>query len=198
MVMQGRFHRYEGYTMQQVTFPVRVMSVGLGVKTLLISNAAGGMNPQFRRGDLMIITDHINLQGDNPLIGRNDDSIGPRFPDMSEPYNKELIKLAEEAARQMKIPVQHGVLIAVQGPNMETGAEYRFLRMIGGDAVGMSTVPENIVANHAGMRVMAISIITDECFPDSLKAVSVEEVIKVANTSQPKLTAIIKEVVKRA
>lgn len=198
MVMQGRFHRYEGYTMQQVTFPVRVMSTGLGVKTLLISNAAGGMNPQFRRGDLMIITDHINLQGDNPLIGRNDDSIGPRFPDMSEPYSKELIKLAEEAARQMKIPVQHGVLIAVQGPNLETRAEYRFLRMIGGDAVGMSTVPENIVANHAGMRVMAISIITDECFPDSLKAVSVKEVIEVANTAQPKLTAIIKEVVKRA
>ncbi|MBI1805304.1 MAG: purine-nucleoside phosphorylase [Ignavibacteriae bacterium] len=199
VAMQGRFHYYEGYTMQQVTFPVRVMShkAGLGATTLLISNAAGGMNPRFRKGDLMIITDHINLQGDNPLIGPNDDDLGPRFPDMSEPYDHELISLAQRAARDLKIKVQHGVFVAVQGPNLETRAEYRFLRGIGADAVGMSTVPENIVANHMGMRVLGMSIITDECFPDTLKPVTVEEVIAVANKAEPKLTAIMKELVKR-
>lgn len=199
VAMQGRFHLYEGYTPQEVTFPVRVMSykAGLGVKTLLISNAAGGMNPQFQKGDLMLITDHINLQGDNPLIGPNDDSLGPRFPDMSEPYSKKLIQLAEEVALDLKIRIQRGVFVAVQGPNLETRAEYRFLRGIGADAVGMSTVPECIVANHMGMNVMAMSIITDECFPDRLEPVTVEEVIAVANKAEPKLTKIMKEVVRR-
>ncbi len=199
VAMQGRFHYYEGYTMQQVTFPVRVMSykLGLGVKTLLISNAAGGMNPEFRRGDLMLINDHINLQGDNPLIGPNDDELGPRFPDMSEPYSRELIKLAEKIAMDLKINVQRGVFVAVQGPNLETRAEYKFLRGIGADAVGMSTVPETIVAVHMGMRVLGISIITDECFPETLKPVSVEEIIATANKAEPKLTGIMKELVRR-
>jgi len=199
VAMQGRFHYYEGYTMQQVTFPVRVMSekAGLGVKTLLISNAAGGMNPKFRKGDLMIITDHINLQGDNPLIGPNDNDLGPRFPDMSEPYSRDLIALAMKIATGLKIKLQRGVFVAVQGPNLETRAEYRFLRTIGADAVGMSTVPENIVATHMGMRVLGMSIITDECFPDSLTPVTVEEVIAVANKAEPKLTRIMKELVKR-
>lgn len=197
--MQGRFHYYEGYTMQQVTFPVRVMSskVGLGVNTLLISNAAGGMNPQFKRGDLMLITDHINLQGDNPLIGPNDDELGPRFPDMSEPYSKELVSLAENVASKLKLCIKKGVFVAVQGPNLETRAEYRFLRYIGADAVGMSTVPEDIVAVHMGMKVLGISIITDECIPETLKPVSVEEIIKVANRAEPKLTKLMKEIVKR-
>jgi purine-nucleoside phosphorylase len=199
VAMQGRFHLYEGYTPQEVTFPVRVMSykAGLGVKTLLISNAAGGMNPQFQKGDLMMITDHINLQGDNPLIGPNDDSLGPRFPDMSEPYSKKLLQLAEQVALDLKTKIQRGVFVAVQGPNLETRAEYRFLRGIGADAVGMSTVPECIVANHMGMNVMAMSIITDECFPDRLEPVTVEEVIAVANKAEPKLTKIMKEVVRR-
>jgi purine-nucleoside phosphorylase len=199
VAMQGRFHYYEGYTMQQVTFPVRVMSQkhGLGVKTLLISNAAGGMNPEFQRGDLMLITDHINLQGNNPLIGPNDDELGPRFPDMSEPYSKKLIALAEKVAGDQKINVRRGVFVAVQGPNLETRAEYRFLRNTGADAVGMSTVPENIVANHMGMQVLGISIITDECFPDTLQPVSVEEIIKTANKAEPKLTKIMKELVRK-
>ena len=199
VAMQGRFHYYEGYTMQQVTFPVRVMSrkFGLGVKTLLISNAAGGMNPAFRKGDIMVITDHINLQGDNPLIGPNDDELGPRFPDMSEPYNRDLISKVEKVAAELKIDLKRGVFVAVQGPNLETRAEYRFLRGIGADAVGMSTVPEDIVAVHMGMKVLGLSIITDECFPDTLKPVTVEEVIAVANKSEPKLTKIMKELVRR-
>ncbi len=198
VAMQGRFHRYEGYSLGQVTFPVRVMSqrAGLGVKTLLISNAAGGMNPHFRRGDIMLITDHINLLGDNPLIGPNDEELGPRFPDMSEPYSRKLTQLAEEIALRLKIKIQRGVFVAVTGPNLETRAEYRFLRFIGADAVGMSTVPENIVANHMGMQVLGISIITDECFPDSLKPVNVEEIIATATKAEPKLTKIMKEVVR--
>jgi purine-nucleoside phosphorylase len=196
VAMQGRFHFYEGYTMQQVTFPVRVMKF-LGVSTLLISNAAGGMNPQFSRGTVMIITDHINLQGDNPLIGPNDDTLGPRFPDMSEPYNKNLIAIAERVALENKIRVERGVFVAVAGPNLETRAEYRFLRMIGADAVGMSTVPENIVANHMGLRVLGFSIITDECFPDALQPANVEEIIAVANATEPKLTTVMKGVVER-
>lgn len=196
VAMQGRFHMYEGYSLQQVTFPVRVMYL-LGVRTLLISNAAGGMNPQFSRGTIMVITDHINLLGDNPLIGPNDDTLGPRFPDMSEPYSRELVRLAEEVALQMSIRTERGVFVAVPGPNLETRAEYRFLRLIGADAVGMSTVPENIVANHMGMKVLGFSIITDECFPDALQPANVKDIIAVANRTEPHLTAIMKAVVER-
>lgn len=196
VAMQGRFHSYEGYTLQQVTFPIRVMKF-LGVKTLLISNAAGGMNPQFTRGSLMIISDHINLLGSNPLIGPNDDTMGPRFPDMSEPYNKELIALAESVALNLRFRVEKGVFVAVAGPNLETKAEYRFLRTIGADAVGMSTIPECIVANHMGIRVLGFSIITDECFPDALVPAKVEDIIAVANATEPHLTAIMKGVVEK-
>ncbi len=196
VAMQGRFHYYEGYSMQQVTFPVRVMKF-LGVSTLLISNAAGGMNPLFSKGDIMLITDQINLLGDNPLIGPNHDDLGPRFPDMSEPYSKDLIALAEKIALEMRIRLQKGVFVAMTGPTLETKAEYRFLRIIGADVVGMSTVPEVIVAVHQSMKVLGFSIITDECFPDALKPVSLQEVIAVANSSEPKLTAIMKEVVTR-
>lgn len=196
VVMQGRFHLYEGYSPRQVTFPVRVMKA-LGVSTLLISNAAGGMNPHFSRGDLMVISDHINLLGDNPLIGPNDETLGPRFPDMSEPYDRGLQKLAEQVALDLKVRLQRGVFVAVPGPNLETRAEYRFLRLIGADAVGMSTVPENIVAIHGGMKVLGISIITDECFPDALQPANVDDIIATAMAAEPTLTAIMKGVVER-
>jgi purine-nucleoside phosphorylase len=196
VAMQGRFHLYEGYSMQQITFPVRVMKF-LGVNTLLVSNACGGMNPLYRKGDIMIMADHINLLGDNPLIGQNDDELGPRFPDMSEPYSNELIELAEMVALEHKIKVQKGVYVAVSGPNLETRAEYRFLRLIGADVVGMSTVPENIVANHMGMRVLGLSVITDECFPDSLEPANVADIIAIANKAEPNLTTIMKHVVGR-
>ena len=196
VAMQGRFHYYEGYTLKQITFPVRVMKF-LGVKTLLISNAAGALNQAFGRGDIMVMSDHINLLGDNPLIGRNDETLGPRFPDMSEPYSQRLITVAEQIARELQIKVKKGVYVAMQGPNLETRSEYRFLRTIGADAVGMSTVPEVIVAIHMGMSVFGVSIITDECFPDTLKPITLEEVIAVANTAEPKMTAILKEMVRR-
>jgi purine-nucleoside phosphorylase len=196
VAMQGRFHYYEGYTMQQITFPVRVMKL-LGVKTLLVSNAAGGMNPEFSRGDVMLITDHINLLGNNPLIGPNDDTLGPRFPDMSEPYSRSLIALAESAAKDAHIEVRKGVFVAVPGPNLETRAEYRFLRGIGADVVGMSTVPECIVAVHMSLPVLGFSIITDECFPDTLVPVSLEDVVATASAAEPKLTTIMKEVIRR-
>jgi purine-nucleoside phosphorylase len=196
VVMQGRFHYYEGYTMQQITFPVRVMKL-LGVQALLVSNAAGGMNPAFARGDVMLLTDHINLLGDNPLIGPNDDTLGPRFPDMSEPYSLKLIALAETVARDLSIKVQKGVFVAVTGPNLETRAEYTFLRTIGADAVGMSTIPECIVAVHMSIAVLGISIITDECFPETLQPFSHEEVINAASTAEPKLTAIMTETIRR-
>jgi len=196
VAMQGRFHYYEGYSMKQITLPVRVMK-RLGIDTLLISNACGGMNPNFRRGDLMIIDDHINLLGDNPLIGPNLDDFGPRFPDMSEPYAQDLILMAEEIALEHKIKLQKGVFVAVSGPNLETRAEYRFLRIIGADAVGMSTVPEVIVAVHCGMRVFGLSVVTDECFPDALEPVNVAEIIKTANTAEPRLTLIMKKLVEK-
>ncbi|MGE5402176.1 MAG: purine-nucleoside phosphorylase [Ignavibacteriales bacterium] len=196
VAMQGRFHYYEGYSMQQITYPVRVMKF-LGVETLLVSNACGGMNPLFRRGDIMLMTDHINMLGDNPLIGKNEDDLGPRFPDMSEPYNHALIKLAEEIALENRIKVQKGVYVAVPGPNLETRAEYRFLRSAGADVVGMSTIPEDIVANHMGMKVLGFSIITDECFPDALKPVDLQEIIAAAAEAEPKMTLIMKEVIQR-
>lgn len=195
VAMQGRFHYYEGYTMQQISYPVRVMKF-LGVKTLLVSNACGGMNPSYRKGDVMLMADHINLLGDNPLIGPNEDELGPRFPDMSEPYNLDLIHLAEKVAKENNIKVQKGVYVAVPGPNLETKAEYKFLREIGADVVGMSTIPENIVANHMGMKVLGISIVTDECFPETLKPVNVEEIIAAAMAAEPKMTLIMKEVIK--
>jgi purine-nucleoside phosphorylase len=197
LAMQGRFHFYEGYSMKQITFPLRIMGK-LGIKILLISNAGGGMNPQYRKGDLMIIDDHINMLGTNPLIGPNLDEFGDRFPDMSEPYSRRLIKLAEEAAMANQIKVQKGVFLAVSGPNLETRAEYRFMRAAGADVVGMSTVPENIAAVHMGMEVLGISVVTDECFPDALKPVDVAEIIAVANETEPKLTTVMKEVVSMA
>jgi len=196
VAMQGRFHLYEGYSMKQITFPVRVMKF-LGVSRLLISNAAGALNPLFERGDIMIVTDHINLLGDNPLIGTNDDSLGLRFPDMSEAYDRGLIRLAEQSALDLRIKVQKGVYVAMQGPNLETRAEYRFLRTIGADAVGMSTIPEDIVAVHMGMKVLGFSILTDECFPDSLEPVSLEQVLAVARKAEPRMTAVMKEVIRR-
>lgn len=196
VAMRGRFHRYEGYTLRQVTFPVRVMQA-LGAELLIASNAAGGMNPLWDVGDLMLIADHINLQGDSPLVGPNPDEFGPRFPDMSETYDLELQVLAERVALEQGIPLRHGVYVAVTGPNLETRAEYRFLRMIGADVVGMSTVPEVIAAVHGGMRVLGLSIITDACLPDALKPASVEEIIRVAGEAEPKLTRLIRGVVSR-
>ncbi len=194
MAMQGRFHYYEGYTMQQITFPVRVMKA-MGCHTLIVSNACGGMNPNFTPGDIMIIADHINLLGDNPLIGPNDDELGPRFPDMSEPYTKSLIELAEKVALEEKIKIQKGVYVAVAGPNLETRAEYRFLRTIGADVVGMSTVPEVIVAVHGGMKVLGLSVITDACLPDALQPVNIQEILRIAAEAEPKLTLLMKRVV---
>ena len=189
--LQGRFHLYEGYSVRQITFPVRVLGE-LGVETLLISNAAGGMNPRFRRGDLMLVTDHINLQGVNPLTGPNLDRWGPRFPDMSEPYDVELRDLAAAVARSAGIDVHEGVYVAVTGPNLETRAEYRFLRTIGADVVGMSTVPEVIVARHMGMRCMALSVITDECFPETLEKIDIASVLAAAAEAEPDLSTIVR------
>ncbi len=196
VAMQGRFHYYEGYTLQQVTFPVRVIKQ-LGVDTLIVSNACGGLNPQFKKGDIMIITDHINLLGDNPLIGPNDESIGPRFPDMYNTYDKSLVQLAESAALEMKTPVRKGVYASVAGPNLETGAEYRFLRIIGADVVGMSTVPEVIAARHQGTRVLAFSIITDMGLPDALEPCSLGDVIAAAKSAEPRLRDLIAACVER-
>jgi purine-nucleoside phosphorylase len=194
VAMQGRFHFYEGYTMQQITFPIRVMQ-RLGIETLIVSNACGGMNPSYRRGDLMRIDDHINLLGDNPLCGPNLDEFGPRFPDMSEPYDRQLGALADRVALEAGIELQVGVYVAVAGPNLETRAEYRFLRTIGADVVGMSTVPEVITARHGGTRVLGISIVTDECFPDTLEPVDVETIIRIAGEAEPKLTQLIRRTV---
>jgi purine-nucleoside phosphorylase len=196
VAMQGRFHRYEGYTLQQVTFPVRVMKA-LGVGTLVVSNACGGMNPLWEPGDLMLMADHINLIGENPLTGPNDDALGPRFPDMSQPYDHALQLLAREVALEQKIPLRAGVYVAVAGPNLETRAEYRMLRMMGADVVGMSTVPEVIVARHAGMRVLGCSIITDQCLPDALEEASLDRILAVAAKAEPNLTALVRGVLER-
>ncbi|NUM75422.1 purine-nucleoside phosphorylase [candidate division KSB1 bacterium] len=196
VAMQGRFHFYEGYSMKQITFPVRVMKA-LGCHTLVVSNACGGMNPLFAPGDIMIMTDHINLLGDNPLIGPNEEALGPRFPDMSEPYTQALIALAEQVALEEKIRVQKGVYVALSGPNLETRAEYRFLRQIGADVVGMSTVPEVIAAVHGGMKVLGLSVVTDSCLPDALEPVDIAKIIKTAGEAEPKLTLIMKRVIER-
>jgi purine-nucleoside phosphorylase len=190
MAMQGRFHRYEGYDLQQVTFPVRVLHA-LGARTLVVSNACGGMNPLWGPGDLVLLSDHINLLGDNPLVGPNDDRMGPRFPDMSAPYDGELRALARAAALELGIVLREGVYVAVPGPNLETRAEYRMLRAIGADVVGMSTVPEVIVAVHQGMRVVGVSIITDQCLPDALEPADIARIIATASRAEPQLTRLI-------
>lgn len=195
VAMKGRFHLYEGYSAQQVVFPVRVMKF-LGVRTLLVSNACGGMNRTYSPGDLMVIEDHINLLGANPLIGPNDDSIGPRFPDMSAPYDPALIKLAETLAWKLQIKLQKGVYVAVTGPNLETRAEYRWLSRMA-DVVGMSTVPEVIAAVHCGIRVLGISVITDACIADNLKPADVPEIIRIAGEAEPKLTKLMGEVIRQ-
>jgi purine-nucleoside phosphorylase len=194
VAMQGRFHRYEGYSLQQVTFPVRVLRA-LGAGTLVVSNACGGMNPDWQAGDLMLLADHINLLGDNPLIGPNDDRLGPRFPDMSEPYDPDLRAMAREVAAKQGTTLREGVYVAVTGPSLETRAEYRMLRGMGSDVVGMSTVPEVIVAVHGGMRVLGISIVTDMCIPETLEAASLERILAVAAVAEPRLTALVAGVI---
>lgn len=190
VAMEGRLHMYEGYSLKAITLPVRVMKA-LGAKILVVSNACGGMNPYYQSGDLMVIDDHINLMGDNPLIGVNDDRLGPRFPDMCEPYDRRLIERALDIARQNNIVAHRGVFVAVAGPNLETRAEYRFLRMIGADVVGMSTVPEVIVAVHCGLRVLGLSIVTDMCLPDALEPADVNRIIATANAAEPKLRRMV-------
>jgi purine-nucleoside phosphorylase len=191
VAMQGRFHYYEGYSMKEITYPVRVMKA-LGVQVLLISNACGCVNPLYRAGDLMIMDDHINLLGDNPLIGPNNDDLGPRFPDMSEPYSRRLIDLAEQVARRENIKVHRGTYVAVSGPNLETRAEYRMMRAIGADVVGMSTIPEIIVANHCGLEAFGMSIVTDEGFADCLQPANIDEILANAAKAEPKMTRIMK------
>ena len=190
IAMQGRFHRYEGYSLQQVTFPVRVLRA-LGADSLLVSNASGGMHPLWSPGDLMLIADHINLLGDNPLVGPNDDTLGPRFPDMSLPYDAGLRDVARSVARREGMTLREGVYAAVPGPSLETRAEYRMLRSMGADVVGMSTVPEVIVAVHAGMRVLGVSIITDQCLPDALEPTTLDRIVAVARAAEPNLTTLI-------
>jgi len=196
VAMQGRFHYYEGYSMQQIAFPIRVLKT-LSVDTLIVSNACGGMNPNYKRGDIMLINDHINMLGDNPLIGPNDDELGPRFPDMSEPYTERLLEIAENVALNKGIKMHQGVYLAMSGPMMETKAEYRFLRNIGADVVGMSTIPEVITAIHMGMDVLGISVITDECFPDALEPIDIEQVLEAAGMAEPKMTQVIMGVLER-
>jgi purine-nucleoside phosphorylase len=190
MAMEGRFHKYEGYTLKQITLPVRIMK-RVGAELLVVSNACGGMNPHYSLGDIMVIEDHINLMGDNPLIGINDDRLGPRFPDMCEPYDRRLVRAALDIARREDIVAHQGVFVAVTGPCLETRAEYRFLRLIGADVVGMSTVPEVIVAAHCGLRVVGFSIVTDMCLPDALEPVDLDKIIATANAAEPKLTKLV-------
>lgn len=195
-VMKGRVHFYEGYSMRQVSFPVRVLRA-LGCRTLVITNACGAMNPDMPAGSIVAVTDHINLMGDNPLIGDNDEALGPRFPDMSEPYSRALLALAEKIALEQRLPLQRAVFVAVSGPNLETAAEYRFLRWIGADVVGMSLVPENLAAIHGGQRVLALSVVTDECLPDHLHPVDVPSILAVAARTAPALSRLVSEVVRR-
>jgi purine-nucleoside phosphorylase len=196
VVMKGRVHYYEGYSMREVTFPVRVLKA-LGCHTLVITNACGAMNPDMTPGSIVVTTDHINLMGDNPLIGPNDDTLGPRFPDMSEPYARELIQLAERVALEQQLPLQRAVFVGVAGPNLETAAEYRFLRWIGADIVGMSLVPETIVAVHGGQRVLALNVVTDSCLPDSLRPVDIPEILAHAGRAAPALIQLVTGVIRR-
>jgi purine-nucleoside phosphorylase len=196
VAMQGRFHRYEGYGLDAVTFPVRVMHA-LGARVLIVSNACGGMHPLWNPGDLVLLSDHINLLGDNPLIGLNDERLGPRFPDMSAPYDPELRAMARAVALELGINLREGVYVAVPGPNLETRAEYRMLRSIGADVVGMSTVPEVIVAAHAGMRTVGISIITDQCLPDALEPADIARIIDTARRAEPSLARVVHGLVER-
>ncbi len=193
-VMEGRFHYYEGYSLQEITFPVRVMKE-LGIQILILSNAAGGLNPEYEKGDLVAITDHINFMGVSPLVGPNDAKLGIRFPDMIEPYSKRLIQVAEKVAQDGKLSLKKGVYIGVTGPNLETRAEYRFMRMIGADVVGMSTIPEVIVGVHAGLEMLALSIVTDVCLPDTLEPVDIEKIIRVADQASLKLNALVEGIV---
>jgi purine-nucleoside phosphorylase len=195
LVMEGRFHQYEGYPLKQITLPVRVMK-RLGAKLLIVSQAVGGLNTMYRAGDVMIIDDQINLMGDNPLVGVNDDRLGPRFPDMSAPYDTHLIDKGLEIARQQNFVAHRGVTVAVTGPNLETRAEYRFLRRIGADVVGMSTIPEAIVAVHCGLRTFGLSVITDMCYPDHAEPIHVDRIIATANAAAPKLRALVCGVLK--
>jgi purine-nucleoside phosphorylase len=190
LAMEGRFHAYEGYPLQRITLPVRVMK-RLGAKLLVLSQAVGGMNPNYRAGDVMIIDDHVNLMGDNPLVGINDDRLGSRFPDMSQPYDRRLIDKGLEIARRENFVAHRGVTVAVTGPNLETRAEYRFLRQIGADVVGMSTVPEAIVAAHCGLRTFGLAVVTDMCLPDALQPANIDHIIAIANSAEPKLSALI-------
>jgi purine-nucleoside phosphorylase len=194
VVMDGRLHYYEGYSLKQLTLPVRVFKA-LGCEVLVVSNACGGMNPQFAKGDLMVIEDHINLMGDNPLLGPNDDRLGPRFPDMCYAYDRQLIALTRRIALEERIVCHPGVFVAVPGPNLETRAEYRFLRGIGADAVGMSTVPEVIVGVHAGLRNLGLSVVTDVCLPDALQPTSLAEIVAVANAAEKKLRVLVRRLV---
>jgi purine-nucleoside phosphorylase len=194
MAMEGRFHFYEGYSLKQITFPVRVMKA-MGCGILIVSNACGGMNPQWAKGDIMLIEDHINLLSDNPLIGKNDDRLGPRFPDMCRPYDVGLLELAQRIALEEKIVCHKGVFVAVPGPNLETRAEYRFLRGAGADVVGMSTVPEILVGVHSGMRNAGISVITDVCLADALEPVNIADIIATANAAEKKLRVLVRRLV---
>jgi len=196
VVMQGRFHYYEGYALQEITHPVRVMKE-LGIKILIVSNACGGVNPQFKSGDIMIITDHINLLGDNPLRGVTEADLGPRFPDMYNCYDQNLVALTENVAIDLKLAIRRGVYLATMGPNLETAAEYRLFRNMGADAVGMSTVPEVIVARQIGIKVLGLSVVTDMGLPDAMRPVNLVEILRIAGQAEPKLTALVREVVKR-
>ncbi|HEX6789681.1 MAG TPA: purine-nucleoside phosphorylase [Candidatus Krumholzibacteria bacterium] len=197
VTMQGRLHYYEGYSMQDVTFPVRVMRA-LGAEELIVFNAVGGMSPHLDLGDIVAVTDHINLMGDNPLIGWNDDRLGDRFPDMSEPYTRSCRHRAEQVAIELGVPLRRGVLVAVAGPNLETAAEYRFLRRVGADIVGMSMVPETLVAVHAKMRVLGLCVVTDLCRPDALEPADLPKIIATAQSAEPRLRRIVTEYLKRA